>query len=193
MEVLITSLRLIFWSCCSPLAPFSAHQYWCNWRNGSFALIHPFPEIFQILFGVKNKRISVTFTCPRRRKSVLKGSEASAVESVHWWSMYAVRATERVPAGSCHFPCSTDPSQSVVSFPCVWKWERIKTKYATNTLATRNTKGGWCYEMPPGSDTPLWHGELSALPSLLAGRVTVCVWDHIGPSWPNEVWCRGKT
>ncbi len=29
--------------------------------------------------------------------------------------MYAVRAIERVPAGSCHFPSSTDPSQSVVS------------------------------------------------------------------------------
>ncbi len=36
-------------------------------------------------------------------------------------SLYAVRAIERVPAGSCHFPCSTDPSQSVVSFPCVQK------------------------------------------------------------------------
>ncbi len=35
--------------------------------------------------------------------------------------VYAVRATERVPTGSCHFPCSTDPSQSVVSFPCVRK------------------------------------------------------------------------
>ncbi len=36
-------------------------------------------------------------------------------------TLYAVRATDRVPAGSCHFPCSTDPSQSVVSFPCVQK------------------------------------------------------------------------
>ncbi len=35
--------------------------------------------------------------------------------------MYAVRATDRVPAGSCHFLCFTDPSQSVVSFPCVRK------------------------------------------------------------------------
>ncbi len=35
--------------------------------------------------------------------------------------LYAIRATDRVPAGSCHFPCSTDPSQSVVSFPCIWK------------------------------------------------------------------------
>ncbi len=49
--------------------------------------------------------------------------------------LYAVRATDRVPAGSGHFPCSTDPSQSVVSFPCVRKWERIKTKYATNASA----------------------------------------------------------
>ncbi len=50
-------------------------------------------------------------------------------------SMYVVRTTERVPAGSCHFPCFTDPSQSVVSFPCVRKWERIKTKYDKNALA----------------------------------------------------------
>ncbi len=28
----------------------------------------------------------------------------------------------------------------------------------------------------------LWCGELSALPSSLAGVVTVCVWDHVGPS-----------
>ncbi len=35
--------------------------------------------------------------------------------------LYAVRAIERVPAGSCHFPCSTNPSQSVVSFPCIQK------------------------------------------------------------------------
>ena len=47
-------------------------------------------------------------------------------ESVtHVWyegtALYTVRAIERVPAGSCHFPCLTDPSQSVVSFPCVWK------------------------------------------------------------------------
>ncbi len=35
--------------------------------------------------------------------------------------VYAVRAIERVPAGSCHFSCLTDPSQSVVNFPCVWK------------------------------------------------------------------------
>ncbi len=35
--------------------------------------------------------------------------------------VYAVRAIERVPAGSCHFSCLTDPSQSVVSFPCVRK------------------------------------------------------------------------
>ncbi len=35
--------------------------------------------------------------------------------------VYAVRATERVPTGSCHFLCSTDPSQSVVSFPCIQK------------------------------------------------------------------------
>ncbi len=33
--------------------------------------------------------------------------------------LYAVRATERVPAGSCHFSCFTDPSQSVASFLCV--------------------------------------------------------------------------
>ena len=33
--------------------------------------------------------------------------------------LYAVRATERVPAGSCHFPCFTDPSQSVASSLCV--------------------------------------------------------------------------
>ncbi len=37
------------------------------------------------------------------------------------FGLYAVRATNRVPAGSCHFLCSTDPSQSVVSFPCVRK------------------------------------------------------------------------
>ncbi len=42
-----------------------------------------------------------------------------------WIPMYVVRATERVPAGSCHFPCFTDPSQSVVSSLCIWKWERI--------------------------------------------------------------------
>ena len=35
--------------------------------------------------------------------------------------LYAVRATNRVPAGSCHFSCLTDPSQSVVSFPCIRK------------------------------------------------------------------------
>ncbi len=35
--------------------------------------------------------------------------------------LYAVRAIERVPAGSCHFPCLTDPSQLVVSFPCIRK------------------------------------------------------------------------
>ncbi len=35
--------------------------------------------------------------------------------------VYAVRAIERVPAGSCHFSCLTDPSQSVVNFPCIWK------------------------------------------------------------------------
>ncbi len=49
--------------------------------------------------------------------------------------LYAVRAINRVPAGSCHFSCSTDPSQSVVSFPCVQKRERIKMNYATNALA----------------------------------------------------------
>ncbi len=27
----------------------------------------------------------------------------------------------------------------------------------------------------------LWHGEISALPSSLAGKITVCVWDHVGP------------
>ncbi len=35
--------------------------------------------------------------------------------------LYAVRAIERVPAGSCHFSCLTDPSQSVVNFPCIQK------------------------------------------------------------------------
>ncbi len=35
--------------------------------------------------------------------------------------LYAVRAIDRVPAGSCHFSCLTDPSQSVVNFPCVRK------------------------------------------------------------------------
>ncbi len=28
----------------------------------------------------------------------------------------------------------------------------------------------------------LWRGELSALPSSLTGAVTVCEWDHVGPS-----------
>ncbi len=32
-----------------------------------------------------------------------------------WEELYAVRAIERVPAGSCHFLCFADPSQSVVS------------------------------------------------------------------------------
>ncbi len=45
-------------------------------------------------------------------------------------SVYAVRAIKRVPAGSCHFLCLTDPSQSVVSVPCVRKWEHIKTTCA---------------------------------------------------------------
>ncbi len=27
----------------------------------------------------------------------------------------------------------------------------------------------------------LWRGEISALPSSLAGKITVCVWDHVGP------------
>ncbi len=44
--------------------------------------------------------------------------------------LYAVRAIERVPADSCHFSCLTNPSQSVVNFPCVQKWERIKTMCA---------------------------------------------------------------
>ncbi len=46
-------------------------------------------------------------------------------------SLYAVRAIERVPAGTCHFSCLTDPSQSVVNFPCVRKWEHIKTMCAS--------------------------------------------------------------
>ncbi len=45
--------------------------------------------------------------------------------------VYAVRAIERVPAGSCHFLCLADPSQSVVSFPCVRKWEHIKAMCAS--------------------------------------------------------------
>ncbi len=45
-------------------------------------------------------------------------------------TVYAVRAIERVPAGSCHFSCLTDPSQSVVNFPCVRKWEHINTMCA---------------------------------------------------------------
>ncbi len=45
--------------------------------------------------------------------------------------LYAVRAIKRVPAGSCHFLCFTDPSQSVVSFPCIRKWEHIKTMCAS--------------------------------------------------------------
>ncbi len=35
--------------------------------------------------------------------------------------LYAVRAIERVPAGSCHFSCFTDPSQLVASFLCIRK------------------------------------------------------------------------
>ncbi len=57
-----------------------------------------------------------------------KQLNASTFKTVHWVEaillreqVYAVRAIERVPAGSCHFSCLTDPSQSVVSFPCVWK------------------------------------------------------------------------
>ncbi len=46
-------------------------------------------------------------------------------------ALYAVRAVNRVPAGSCHFSCSTDTSQSVVSFPCIWKREHIKTMCAS--------------------------------------------------------------
>ncbi len=38
----------------------------------------------------------------------------------------------------------------------------------------------------------LWHEELLALPSSLAGAVMVCVWDHVGPSWLNEVRCCRK-
>ncbi len=45
--------------------------------------------------------------------------------------VYAVRAIERVPTGSCHFSCLTDPSQSVANFPCVQKRERIKTMCAS--------------------------------------------------------------
>ncbi len=59
--------------------------------------------------------------------------------------LYAVRATERVPAGSCHFPCFTDPSQSVVSFPCVRKWECIKTMYATSAWALAHWLWSRCY------------------------------------------------
>ncbi len=31
------------------------------------------------------------------------------------------KSHQRVPAGSCHFSCLTDPSQSVVNFPCIRK------------------------------------------------------------------------
>ncbi len=50
-----------------------------------------------------------------------KFSEADGQRHIVYVCVYAVRATERVPAGSCHFPCFTDPSQSVVSFPCIRK------------------------------------------------------------------------
>ncbi len=50
-------------------------------------------------------------------------TSASLVPSTRDGSIgvYAVRAINRVPAGSCHFSCSTDPSQSVASFPCIRK------------------------------------------------------------------------
>ena len=46
--------------------------------------------------------------------------------------VYHVRGKshQSVPAGSCHFSCLTDPSQSVVNFPCVQKREHIKTMCA---------------------------------------------------------------
>ncbi len=48
-------------------------------------------------------------------------------------------------------------------------------------------------EIPPGSDMPVWRGELLALPSSLTGEVTVCVWDHVRPPWYSEAWHRGNS
>ncbi len=76
---------------------------------------------------------------------LISSKPAGSCCSLHVFVVYAVRATERVPAGSCHFPCFTDPSKSVVSFPCVRKWERIKTKCATSAWALAHWLRSRCY------------------------------------------------
>ncbi len=53
-------------------------------------------------------------------------------------------------------------------------------------------KGGQCYEILPGFDMPVWHGKLSALPSLLTGKTAVCKWDHVGPPLSSKVGSPGK-
>ena len=58
----------------------------------------------------------------KRRKSILPRSHGLKFQI----RMYAVRAAKSVPTDSCHFPCETNPLQSVANIPCVWKWERIK-------------------------------------------------------------------
>ena len=80
-------------------------------------------------FFLPNESVSATLLhsglclsdAPDEHCSFSMNAEAKVTVTVfnHDFPMYAVRATERVPAGSCHFPCFTDPSQSVVSFPCV--------------------------------------------------------------------------
>ncbi len=37
------------------------------------------------------------------------------------WDAVCGKSHQRVPAGSCHFSCLTDPLQSVVNFPCIRK------------------------------------------------------------------------
>ncbi len=80
----------------------------------------------QCFFFFHNTTVPTIYERPRLNyRSILKTKPISKGTS-----LYAVRAIKRVPAGSCHFLCLTDPSQSVVSIPCVRKWEHIKTMCA---------------------------------------------------------------
>ncbi len=60
------------------------------------------------------------FVCARDGHKVGGGVEA-LVYVLQGQVCVRGKSHERVPAGSDHFLCFTDLSQSVASFPCVWK------------------------------------------------------------------------
>ncbi len=93
--------------------------------NETFGFVQKFglgcPNFTRIDSEQGADRGSQTLSGVNHQFPVLRRGEGNEVLQVLGRPVVRGKSHQSVPAGSCHFSCLTDPSQSVVNFPCVRK------------------------------------------------------------------------